>query len=97
MIVSFADRGTADLFNRLDTKAARRVCPRECWPVAWRKLDQINAAVSLASLAIPPGNRLEALRGDRAGQYSIRISGQWRVCFNWTSAGPAAVCVVDYH
>ena len=97
MILSFADRGTSDLFNRIDTKSARRTCPTDVWPVARRKLDQINAAVSLSSLAFPPGNRLEALRGNRAGQYSIRVSGQWRVCFNSTSAGAASVAVVDYH
>ena len=67
MILSFADRGTSDLFNRIDSKSARRTCPPDVWPVAQRKLDQINAAVSLASLAFPPGNRLEALRRDRAG------------------------------
>lgn len=62
-----------------------------------RKLDMLNAAVSLTDLRIPPGNRLEALLGDRAGQHSIRINDQWRVCFMWTSAGPASVEIVDYH
>ena len=97
MIASFADRGTEDLFNRIPSQAARRRCPMPCWPVARRKLDQLNAAVSLGSLRLPPGNRLEALQGDRSGQYSIRVNERWRVCFRWTVAGPADVAVVDYH
>lgn len=97
MIVSFADPGTEDIFNRRDTKAARRTCPRALWPVAHRKLDQLNASVSFASLRLPPGNRLEALRRDRVGQHSIRINDQYRVCFVWTPSGPASVAIVDYH
>ncbi len=62
-----------------------------------RKLDMLNAAVALADLRVPPGNRLEALRGKRAGQFSIRINDQWRVCFVWIAAGPAGVEIVDYH
>ena len=65
--------------------------------VAVRKLDMLNAAVRLDSLTIPPGNRPEALAGDRAGQHSIRINQQWRLCFRWTIAGPAGVEIVDYH
>ena len=97
MIPSFADAGSEDIFNRRDTKAARRACPASLWPVARRKLDQLNAAVSLESLRVPPGNRLEALRGDRAGQHSIRVNQQYRVCFAWTDAGTEGVAVVDYH
>ena len=97
MIVSFADAGSEDVFNHRDTPGARRVCPRELWRVAQRKLDQLNAAVSLNSLRIPPGNRLEALRGDRAGQHSIRINDRYHVCFVWTEAGPARVAIADYH
>lgn len=97
MIVSFDDPGTEDLFNRVNSKAARRVCPEQLWGVARRKLDQLNAAVSLDSLRIPPGNKLEALRGNRAGQYSIRINVQYRVCFRWTRKGPVDVEVTDYH
>ncbi len=67
------------------------------WPVARRKLDQLNAAVSLSSLAIPPGNRLETLKGDRRGQHSIRINQQFRVCFVWTDQGPGRVEITDYH
>lgn len=97
MIVSFADRGTEDLFDRVPSKAAQRCCPVRCWPVARRKLDQLNAVVSLGSLRLPPGNRLELLLGERRGQHSIRVNERYRVCFRWTDAGPADVAVVDYH
>lgn len=65
--------------------------------MALRKLRQVGAAVVLDDLRVPPGNRLEPLKGDRAGQYSIRINDQWRICFVWTFAGPEEVEVVDYH
>lgn len=65
--------------------------------VAARKLAQLDAAQTLEFLRSPPGNRLEALEGDRAGQYSIRVNDQWRVCFRWTESGPADVEIVDYH
>lgn len=65
--------------------------------VARRKLRQLEIAAELSDLRVPPGNRLEALKGDRRGQYSIRINDQWRVCFRWTPAGPEAVEIVDYH
>jgi len=65
--------------------------------VARRKLDMLDAARSLADLRAPPGNRLEALAGDRAGAYSIRINQQWRVCFTWTGDGPDRVEIVDTH
>ncbi len=65
--------------------------------VALRKLDMLDAAAVLTDLASPPGNKLEALRGDRAGQHSIRINGQWRLCFIWTEAGPEGVEIIDYH
>lgn len=97
MIVSFADSGTEDVFHGRSTKAARQSCPPDLLPVARRKLDQLNAAVSVQGLRVPPGNRLEALKGDRRGQHSIRINDQFRVCFRWTEAGPADVEIVDYH
>ena len=65
--------------------------------MANRKLLIIDAAETLNDLRVPPGNRLEQLRGDRAGQYSIRINDQWRVCFSWTAAGAADVEIIDYH
>jgi proteic killer suppression protein len=65
--------------------------------VATRKLAQLDAAHTLEFLRSPPGNRLEALRGSRAGQYGIRVNAQFRVCFRWTTAGPEDVEIVDYH
>ena len=97
MILSFQNQGTEDIFNRRSTKAARKLCPEPIWRIAQRKLDQLNASVSLASLAIPPGNHLEALSRDRQGQNSIRINDQYRVCFQWTDKGAERVEIVDYH
>jgi toxin HigB-1 len=97
VIKSFFDRGTEDIFNRVRSKEARRTCPQRIWRAAQRKLDQLNAAVSLGSLNIPPGNRLEALTGDRKGQHGIRINEQLRVCFIWTADGPERVEITDYH
>ena len=65
--------------------------------VARRKLRQLEISARLEDLRVPPGNRLEALKGDRAGQYSIRINDQWRLCFRWTAAGAEDVEIVDYH
>ena len=93
MIRSFADRTTERLFREGD-------CParwRSFKSVAVRKLDILDAATKLSDLRSPPGNELEALRGDRDGQYSIRVNRQWRVCFRWTANGPEAVEIVDYH
>lgn len=97
MIVSFAHAGTKDIYNGVDTKASRRTCPIVLWRIAMRKLDRLNAAVGLASLQAPPGNRLEVLHGNRDGQHSIRINDQYRICFRWTDAGPEDVEIVDYH
>jgi len=97
VIQSFYDQGTEAIFDRLTTKEARRTCPEQLWRVARRKLDQLNAVVSLSSLRIAPGNELEPLKGDRAGQYSIRINQQFRVCFSWTDEGPDQVEITDYH
>jgi len=97
VIKSFFDKGTEEIFNRVRSKEARRACPEQIWGVARRKLDQLNAVVTLASLRIPPGNQLEALKEDRRGQYSIRINAQYRVCFVWTDGGPERVEITDYH
>ncbi len=97
MIQSFRDAGANDIFNGLSTKSARKACPEALWKVAARKLDQLDSVTSLQELKIPPGNRLEALSGDRRGQYSIRINGQYRICFLWSDAGPEQVEIVDYH
>ena len=97
MIQSFLDRGTEDLFNGANTKAARKACPQELWRLAARKLDLLDSVLSLQDLRVPPGNRLEALKGERQGQHSIRINAQYRICFTWTEGGPEDVAVVDYH
>ncbi|MBZ0167898.1 excinuclease ABC subunit A [Candidatus Methylomirabilis lanthanidiphila] len=97
MIRSFRSSGTEDIFNGRDTKAARRTCPKNLWKVAVRKLEQLDSTLRLDDLRVAPGNRLEALSGNRAGQHSIRINDQYRVCFVWTSNGPDEVEIVDYH
>ncbi len=93
MIKTFADKETKQLFEK---RVARRI-PADIQRVALRKLLQLHAAVELEFLRIPPGNRLESLKGDRAGQYSIRINDQWRICFNWHNSDAYDVEIVDYH
>lgn len=97
MIQSFADAESEDIYNGRSTKKARRRLPQELLRVAQRKLDYLDAADTLDDLRVPPNNRLEALKGDRVGQHSIRINDQYRICFVWTAAGPDRVEVVDYH
>lgn len=97
MIVSFRDPETEDLFNGIASKRVRKRLPQELWAVARRRLDYLNAAASLDDLRVPPGNRLHALEGDRAGQHSISINMQYRICFVWTPTGPERVEVTDYH
>ncbi|NEO83029.1 MAG: plasmid maintenance system killer protein [Spirulina sp. SIO3F2] len=97
MIDTFYDQGTADIFDGNDSKAARKACPPSLWNVACRKLDQIDSATDLQDLRIPPNNRLESLKGDRAGQYSIRINRQYRICFQWRDQNATNVEIVDYH
>ena len=97
MIHSFGNSGTEDIFNGENTSAARRTCPQSLWKIAARKLDQLDSVESLDDLRVPPGNRLEALSGDRQGQQSVRINEQYRVCFVWTDFGPDEVEIVDYH
>ncbi len=97
MIVSFKDEGTEDIFDGKNTKAARKTCPESLWKAAVRKLDQLDSVTAVNELRIPPGNRLEALTGDRKGQHSVRINEQYRICFAWTASGPGKVEIVDYH
>ena len=96
-IKSFGNKGTEDVFDGKDTRNARKTCPTELLRVARRKLEQVNAVTQLKSLAVPPGNQLEALKGNRKGQHSIRINDQYRVCFVWSDAGATKVEIVDYH
>lgn len=97
MIQSFGNAGTEDIFDGRNTRAGRAVCPGALWRLAARKLDRLDSIDYLQELRVPPGNRLEALRGDRLGQHSIRINDQYRICFTWTDAGPQDVEIVDYH
>lgn len=92
MIVSFKDADTERL--AYGTRVGRFVAFER---VALRKLRQLQVALTLNDLRVPPGNRLEALKGNRAGQYSIRINDQFRLCFYWTDAGAKDVEIVDYH
>ncbi len=97
MIQSFKNTGTEDIFNGENSKEARKICPNALWKIAARRLDQIDSVTVLHELKIPPGNKLEALSGDRNGQYSIRINDQYRICFVWTDLGPDQVEIIDYH
>lgn len=97
MIQSFKNKATEDIFNGVNSKAARKICPQKLWRIAFRKLDQMDSVEALGDLRIPPGNRLEALSKDRKGQHSIRINDQYRICFLWTDIGPIDVELTDYH
>ena len=92
MIKSFKCRDTEKLFNDLDVKKFRTISR-----TARIKLELLNATISLNSLRVPPGNRLERLKGDKKGQYSIRINEQWRICFIWQAENAIEVEIVDYH
>jgi proteic killer suppression protein len=92
MIRSFRDKATQALFEAGKSRRFSRIAK-----VAVRKLSQLDAAETLVFLRAPAGNRLEALKGDRAGQYSIRVNDQFRICFRWTDSGPTDVEIVDYH
>ena len=93
MIRSFRSKTTEAVFNGESPKGF----PADLVKAARRKLRYLNAAVDLGDLRAPPGNGLEALAGDRKGQHSIRINDQFRLCFVWTTEGPAEVEIVDYH
>ncbi|MGA1134129.1 MAG: type II toxin-antitoxin system RelE/ParE family toxin [Prochlorotrichaceae cyanobacterium] len=97
MIQSFKNKGTQDIFNGIDSKAARKTCPQSLWKVARRKLIQVNVSGNLDDLNVPPGNKLKALTGDREGQHSVRINDQFRVCFIWYPSGVSDVELTDYH
>jgi proteic killer suppression protein len=92
LIASFKDNESRKLF---ETGRARKF--RAIERIALRKLDQLEAASTLDDMRVPPGNRLEALKGNRAGQHSVRVNDQYRVCFRWTSEGIQDVEITDYH
>lgn len=93
MIRSFKERETEKIFSR---QRSRRL-PHDIQQIALRKLRMLNNAVTLNDLRVSPANRLESLKGDREGQYSIRINEQWRVCFEWRDGDAFNVEIVDYH
>jgi len=97
MIRSFLNQATQDIYDGRSSKTARKLCPQSIWRIAARKLDLLDSATALQDLRVPPGNRLEALSGNRRGQHSIRINQQYRICFIWTEEGPDQVEIVDYH
>ena len=90
---SFRDTDTLRIWQR---KSVRKV-GADVQRMAWRKLAYVNAAERIGDLAVPPGNRLEKLKGDRAGYYSIRVNDQYGICFRWSATGPHDVELVDYH
>lgn len=93
MLRSFRDRDTERVWQR---RSVRKLGP-DVQRAALRKLVILDAAETLQDLRVPPGNRLEKLKGNRSGQHSIRINDQWRICFRWTTAGPEDVEITDYH
>ncbi|MCU7918905.1 MAG: type II toxin-antitoxin system RelE/ParE family toxin [Candidatus Thiodiazotropha sp. (ex Epidulcina cf. delphinae)] len=97
MIESFADKASEDIFNGVNSREARKACPNNLWRIATRKLDQLDSVQNIEELRVPPGNRLEALSGNRKGQFSIRINEQYRICFMWGEKGPSNVEITDYH
>lgn len=93
MIQSFQDKDTEKIFRREQVRAFSL----EVQHIAYRKLLMIDAAIDISDLKIPPGNRLELLKGNRRGQYSIRINKQWRICFRWNNGHAFDVEIIDYH
>ena len=98
MILSFADQETADIYNGISSKKARKRLHNVLWEKAQTKLDMLNRASRLGDLKVPPNNRLEELKKDLAGKYSIRINDQYRVIFNWEpeQSGVSEVKIIDY-
>jgi proteic killer suppression protein len=97
VILDFADRATEEIFNGVRSKAARRRLPLELWPSAQRKLDRLNRANEPRDLADPPGSRLEMLRGDFEGRFSLRVNDQYRIVFRFEDGDASEVQIVDYH
>jgi toxin HigB-1 len=97
MILDFADEASEDIFHGIRSKPARRRLPPDLWPAAQRRLDRLNRAREPRDLADPPGNRLETLKGDYAGLFSIRINDQYRIVFRFEHGDAREVRIVDYH
>jgi proteic killer suppression protein len=96
VIQGFGDQRTEDVWDGASNARTRRL-PPDVLVIGPRKLDLLNAATNLDDLRAPPGNRLEALKGDLTGFHSLRINSQWRIIFRWTRSGPADVKIIDYH
>jgi proteic killer suppression protein len=96
MIVNFKDKATEDVYNGVNSKESRRI-PQKIHSVAARKLDIINAAIKTEDLRMPPGNRLEFLKGDLKNYYSIRINDQFRIIFSFEQSNAFNVQIIDYH
>ena len=96
MIITFGHRATSDLYHGIASSRARKI-PVQIKEMALYKLDVLNAAESLEDFKSPPGNRLEALKGDFSGFHSIRINNQWRIVFRWQDSGAHDVQIIDYH
>jgi len=96
VILSFADESTADIYFGRDTKVARRI-PKPLWPVVRRKLDAVNRARILPDLRLVSGNRLEELKGQRSGEFSVRVNDQYRITFRFKDGDAHEVCCEDYH
>lgn len=96
MIRTLADDTTRDIWNGINSKAARQI-PRELWPNVRRKLDQIDTVRKLDALKVPPGNRLHALDGDLKGQHAVRVNDQYRIVFRFEGSDAFDVCCTDYH
>jgi len=96
LIISFGNKSTADLFNGINSREARKI-PSEITKKVLNKLDILNAVETLDELKSPPGNRLEALKGNLKGFYSIRINNQWRIIFQWHNGNVSQVQIIDYH
>lgn len=96
MIQSFGDSATEDIFHGTNSKAARTI-PKDLWPAVRRKLDMLNAVTSVSALRMPPGNRLEALQGNRTGSCSVRVNDQYRITFRFEDGHAFQVRCEDYH
>ena len=95
--MKFASRGTEDVYDGIASRAARKTLPSALHAKARMRLDQLVRAESLHALRLPPSNHLEALSGDRKGQYSIRINDKCRVCFEWSEQQARHIEIIDYH